>query len=137
MLSLSWFGKLTMKIPPHPELVEGSKHQWHLKRSKGSLQSRQRCSALHGVEPKRLISSVFEEPQRGHCAASSRRLCLAAPFGGGAMPYACSFSRPSSLIQSVVHGGDSTVSIVISASPASSSAVLMSRAIAIVAGQPL
>jgi len=26
MLSWSWFGRLTMRIRPHPELVEGSKH---------------------------------------------------------------------------------------------------------------
>jgi len=35
-----------------------------LKRSNGSPQARQRCRALHGVEPKRLISSVSVEAQR-------------------------------------------------------------------------
>ena len=37
----------------------------HLKYSKGSRQARQRCSALHGVEPNSLTHSVSVERQRG------------------------------------------------------------------------
>jgi len=37
-----------------------------LKRSNGSRQDLQRHCALHGVEPKRLTSSVSIDPQRGH-----------------------------------------------------------------------
>jgi hypothetical protein len=42
---------------------------------------------LQGVEPKREISSVCVEPQRGHSAGVSFFSAdEPAPFGGGAMP---------------------------------------------------
>ncbi len=62
----------------HGQLVEGDTHQWHLNRSNGSRQARQRHCALHGVEPKRLSSSVSDEP---HCGQVAVRAAL-----GGAMP---------------------------------------------------
>ena len=52
--------------------------QWHLNRSNGSRQSLQRHCALHGVEPKRLTSSVSVEPHCGQVAALAS--------SGGAMP---------------------------------------------------
>ncbi len=52
--------------------------QWHLKRSNGSRQVLQRHCALHGVEPKRLTSSVSRDPHSGHSAL--------AEGSGGAMP---------------------------------------------------
>jgi hypothetical protein len=83
----------------------------------------QRQSALHGVEPKREISSVLLEPQRGHSASVwFFSDAASAPLGGGAMPYARSFSRPSSLIQSVDQGGESVVAIATSPKPFASSA---------------
>jgi hypothetical protein len=49
-----------------------------LKRSNGSRQAVQRHCALHGVEPKRLTSTVSAEPQFGHSAVADGL--------GGAMP---------------------------------------------------
>jgi hypothetical protein len=53
-----------------------------LKRSNGSRQVRQRQSALHGVEPKREISSVSVLPQRGQATGASG----SARGDGGAIP---------------------------------------------------
>ena len=63
--------------------------------------------AWHGVAPKRLTSRVSSEPQRGQIAAadSSGQVALRS---GGAIPYARSFARPSSVIQSVVQAGART-----------------------------
>jgi hypothetical protein len=59
----------------------------HLKHSKGSRQSRQRCSALQGVEPNWLVHSVRIEPQRGHAMGAGRvRGSGAAVAGGGTIP---------------------------------------------------
>jgi hypothetical protein len=44
--------------------------QWHLKRSNGSRHALQRHCALHGVEPKRLTSTVSLDPHKGHCAVA-------------------------------------------------------------------
>ena len=44
--------------------------QWHLKRSNGSRQDLQRHCALHGVEPKRLTSTVSVDPHCGHSAVA-------------------------------------------------------------------
>ena len=52
------------------------------------------------------------------------------------MPYSRSLLRPSSLIQSVVQAGDSTVRTVGRAMPARSSASSISSAIMFMAGQP-
>src|SRR5690606_11328403 len=69
------------------QLVKVDAHQWHLNRSNGSAHALQRQSALQGVEPKREISSVLPEPQRGHSAACAFLSEAApAPLGGGAMP---------------------------------------------------
>ena len=63
--------------------------QMHLKYSKGSRQARQRCSALHGVEPNSLMHSVSVEWQRGQATG---RLPRNTPAGtrriarGGTMP---------------------------------------------------
>src|SRR5215207_8790643 len=84
-------------------LANSCDDQWHLKRSKGSRHALQRHCDLHGVEPKRLISSVLVEPHCGQVAVLAR--------SGGAMPEAWSWALPSSLIQSVVHGGARRVSI--------------------------
>ena len=98
----------------------------------------QRHCALHGVEPKRLTSTVSVEPQRGHSTTSvPRNEGDGAPRGGGAMPYALSCSRPRSLIQSVVQAGESCVSIATSANPPASYAARTIISIATVAGQPV
>ena len=85
------------------------------------MQSRHRYRALQAVEPKWEVSVVLAEPHCGQCTTSALAeraancTTLALPDGalaqacGGAMPYARSLLRPSSLIQSVVHAGDSTV----------------------------
>ena len=52
------------------------------------------------------------------------------------MPYSLSFLRPSSLIQSVVQAGDSTVRIFGWRKPSRSSASSISSAIMFIAGQP-
>src|SRR5579875_3780583 len=95
--------------------------QWHLKWSKGSLQSRQRWRDLHGVDPNRLTISLFADPQRGQSRlgegpprpSASRLAAIASPGAlarsvGGAMPYALSFSLASSVSQSVVQAGDNS-----------------------------
>ena len=52
------------------------------------------------------------------------------------MPYSLSLRRPSSLIQSVVQAGDSTVRTFGRRMPARSSASSISSAIMFIAGQP-
>ncbi len=52
------------------------------------------------------------------------------------MPYSLSLRRPSSLIQSVVQAGDSTVRIFGLRKPSRSSASSISSAIMFIAGQP-
>ncbi len=52
------------------------------------------------------------------------------------MPYSTSLRRPSSVSQSVVQAGDSTVRTVASGMPARSSATPISTAIMFIAGQP-
>ena len=78
--------------------------QWHLKRSNGSRQDLQRHCALHGVEPKRLTSSVSVEP---HCGQVAALLTARA----GRCRRRASRSRPRSVIQSVVQGGNSSRSM--------------------------
>ncbi len=56
---------------------------------------------------------------------------------GGAIPYSRSLRRPSALIQSVLHGGASTIRTSASAKPPSASARRTSSAITRVAGQPV
>ena len=66
-------------------------------------------SDLQAVEPKWLDSRVSWLPhcgQRGAMAIDTGAAESCRP--GGAMPYSWSLTRASSLIQSVVHGGDST-----------------------------
>ncbi len=53
------------------------------------------------------------------------------------MPASASFLRPRSLIQSVVHAGDSTVRTRTSAYPAARRAVERSARMAAIAGHPL
>ena len=78
-----------LKSPPSDGFTDGARkllgapgpscnRQWHLKRSKGSRQSLQRHCDLHGVEPKRLTSSVSVDPHCGQVAVLAR--------SGGAMP---------------------------------------------------
>src|SRR5580700_996571 len=110
-----------------------------LKESKGSAQDRQVHRDLQGVEPKRLISRVSAEPQRGQRAARVRATgrpgCAAGP--GGAMPNSRSLARPGTVIQSVVQGGDSTVRTRTSAAPDRSRTARASAAMTAVAGQPV
>ena len=75
---------------------------------------------MHGVEPNRLISRVSVDPHRGHRTDSGIETGPAPGrrAGGGAMPYSRSFRFPSSLIQSVVQAGESTVRTVTSCQPA-------------------
>src|SRR5271163_4670278 len=99
----------------------------HLKRSNGSRQSRQRCSALHGVEPNSLIVSVLAERHRGQTtmrlvAAALHVRADAAAGDGGMMPYCSSLRRPSGVIQSLLQAGASTGLTENAPTPASSSA---------------
>jgi hypothetical protein len=55
---------------------------------------------------------------------------------GGAMPASASFRRPSGVIQSVLHGGDSTVRTSTCPYPASCSACTRSARMTPIAGQP-
>ena len=71
----------------------------------------------------------------GHLLHAEQRAARAAACGG-AMPYSLSLRRPSSLIQSVVQAGDSTVRTFALRKPARSSASSISRAIMFIAGQP-
>src|SRR6516162_9973692 len=110
-----------------------------LKESYGSAHDRQVHSDLHGVEPKRLISRVSVEPQRGQRAESASRTGPAgrAAGPGGAIPNSRSLVRPAWLIQSVVHGGDSTVRTRTRSAPARRRAACTSAAMTAVAGQPV
>ena len=61
---------------------------------------------MQAVEPNSLTTAVSVDSQRGQAivrlpCSSSR---FVPPSAGGAMPYSRSFSLPSLLIQSVVHG---------------------------------
>jgi hypothetical protein len=59
----------------------------HLNRSNGSAQSRQRHSALHGVEPNRLISAVRPDLHCGQTAGAASRLASrSCAVSGGAIP---------------------------------------------------
>ena len=65
------------------------KAQMHLKYSKGSRQVRQRCKALHGVEPNSLMQSVSVEWQRGQATGRFMRRTSrseAVECSGGTMP---------------------------------------------------
>src|SRR5690606_1687048 len=86
--------------------------------SKGSRQAVQRRSAVHEVGPNRETSSVAGEPQRGQrttevgggASASGTGPARRGPTrSGGAMPCSASLRRPCGVIQSVLHGGESTV----------------------------
>ena len=109
----------------------------HLKYSKGSRHALHFQAALQAVEPNSLTTEVFNEAQRGQrmsgLPSKSRFEALPA---GGAMPYARSFSFPSALIQSVVHGGDKTRRIVTSPRSSCSRHDLMLSSMTSVAGQP-
>ena len=94
------------------ELPAGA--QWHLKRSNGSRQDLQRHCALHGVAPKRLTSSVSVDPHCGHSAVAD------GSAGRSRRPGAA--RGRARVIQSVVHGGNSTRSMCTSPKPALSSA---------------
>src|SRR5690606_13835065 len=113
--------------------------QWHLKWSKGSRQLVHRYRALQGVEPNSLTRVVSRDPQRGQAMLSSdrsSRLGLETDCAGGAMPYSRSLRRPSSVIQSLVHGGDSTSLTSTRSKPASRSACPTLARMTSVAGQP-
>src|SRR5581483_2032920 len=96
----------------------------------------QRHKALHGVDPKPASCSTSDEPQRGQDAGvpTSTSGSMTRP-SGGAMPNPRSLPFAASLIQSVVHAGDSCVRTSTS-SYDDSNAVRTSRAITSVAGQP-
>src|SRR5690606_22347604 len=94
-------------------------HHSTLNESNGSRHSRHAYSALHEVEPNRDTSWVRSDPQRGHLTARVTPIGPAAAVpDGGAMPNSVSLRRPTSLIQSVVHGGESTSSTRTSSNPA-------------------
>jgi hypothetical protein len=111
--------------------------------SNGSRQPRHRHIALHDVEPKRVSSSVSAEPHCGHATCSTGRRPSGTSTGpsardaGGAIPYASSLRRPSSVIQSVVQAGDSTVRSSTSSHPCRARAARTSASISCMAGQPL
>jgi len=93
---------------------------------------------LQAVEPNSEILAVAVEPHFGQATVSSANSERArAPRAGGAMPYSCSLRRPVSVISSVDHGGDSTVSTRAFAMPASASAASTASLMACVAGQPV
>src|SRR5271170_7995714 len=113
-------------------------HQMHLKYSNGSRQARQRCSALHGVEPNSLMHSVSVDVQRGQATGvGPRRISRMeeADLCGGTMPYSNNLRRPSTLIQSLVHAGCSTLLTSKAPIAASRSADSTERRITSVAGQ--
>src|SRR5581483_1083596 len=64
-------------VPSKPS--DGKSLQCFLKASKGSRHARHLQSALQGVDPNRLTSSVFAEPQWGQGIATDTNRC------GGAM----------------------------------------------------
>jgi len=110
----------------------------HLKYSKGSRQSQHLYDALQAVEPNSLTTAVFSESHRGQ--AIPRWPCnnsrLLAPCSGGAIPYSLSFVLPSSLIQSVVQGGESTLLIETPSTPCLRNASMTLCSITSVAGHP-
>jgi hypothetical protein len=65
---------------------------------------------------------------------AEQRATAGSPACGGATPYSCSLRRPSSLIQSVVQAGDSTVRTVLD--PGALQRESISSAIMFIAGQP-
>ena len=85
------------------------------------------------------------DPQRGQCTACrvgkrSRGTGPGARRGagpGGAIPPSASLRRPRGVIQSVVHGGSSTVRIRTRGKPAVDSRAAMEARISAMAGQPL
>ena len=117
--------------------------QMALNSSKGSRHALQRRRALQAVEPKWAISVVSVDAAvwarddvtaQGH---GDRAVRLARGTGpGGAIPNRCSAARPSSLIQSVVHAGDSCVRTS-AAYPWRAASKTMRDAIASMAGHPL
>src|SRR5262245_8407109 len=111
----------------------------HLKYSKGSRQVVQRYSALHGVDANSLSRSVRVDAQRGHAMLGSlnRWRGLATVCAGGAIPYSRSLLRPSGDSQSLVHAGDSTVSMRTFACPAAVSFSRIEPWMTSVAGQPV
>lgn len=109
----------------------------HLKYSNGSRQSSHLQDALQAVDPNSLIIVVCFDPQRGQAIAGfPSRSRLLADSSGGAMPYFRNFSRPESLIQSVVHGGVKMRFIDTSRSPLSRKPRTILSSITSVAGQP-
>src|SRR5512139_650397 len=108
-----------------------------LKWSKGSRQALHTHNDLQAVDPNRLNSRVSGDPHSGQ--RIDRVSGTGAPGSravGGATPYSSSLRRPSSLIQSVVHAGESTSSTVTSWYPSPASASITSARIASIAGQP-
>ncbi len=111
----------------------------HLKASNGSWQASHRHSDLQGVEPNSEINEVSDDPHLGHvisCDPNSKARFPAA-FVGGAMPYARSLRRPSSLMSSVLHAGERTVSTRTPATALRASAASTSDRMVTVAGHPL
>ena len=99
----------------------------------------QRQVDLQGVEPKRDSCSVLPPSQRGQRSRGTSWMACALPSPtwhcGGTMPYCCSLSRPSGVIQSVVQAG-ARCSVTVTG-PNSARAARTSSAISSVAGQPL
>src|SRR5574343_143867 len=112
------------------------------------MQSRHRYRALQAVEPKWEVSVVLADPHCGQCTTSALAeraanfTTLAPPGGslaqacGGAMPYARSFSRAASVLQSVVQAGASCVTTR-ACRPALAKVAFTSSSIWPIAGQPL
>ncbi len=101
------------------QLFDPLDHQWvevpsqnGFTASNGSRQEAHQYNDLHAVAPNSAVRSVSRAPHRGHATAGGWA-CNVRGTGaagrsagaGGAMPARRSFSRPVSVIQSVVHGG--------------------------------
>jgi hypothetical protein len=103
-----------------------------------------RRNAVHDVGPNRENSSVAGEPHRGHRTTAAGAVsvsgtgpaCRGPTRSGGATPCSASFRRPFSEIQSVLHGGDSTVRTSTRPYPASVRRARRSSRITSSAGQP-
>src|SRR5262245_18836486 len=102
--------------------------------------------ALHAVEPNLLTSRLGGQPHRGQRGEHATWTGpepgrgpdrLWSPTGaGGAIPASTSLRRPSSVIQSVVQAGESSVRTSTAVAPRVSTASRTSAAIASIAGQP-
>ena len=95
-----------------------------------------RYCALQAVEPNSESFSVLFEEHLGHSTFTlPNRPILDDALTGGVIPNFLSFSRPTSLIQSVVHGGDN-IRFMFGLKPTFKSSVSIAISIAKTAGHP-